>query len=106
VADRYSFVNITEKQSKQCQAEIHLALSKEAGVDPDYDEQQQVFAYTNNTKDSFLFEDYLASQHKLEIQEEEIKNLKKQLHDQELKYLKQVKLVHQGHSPLQAVYES
>jgi hypothetical protein len=76
VSDRYSFVNMSEKQCKQVQAEIHLALAKESGVDPDYDEKEQVFAYTNNTKDSFLFEDYY---HNHEKAQAEISSLKMEL---------------------------
>lgn len=75
-SDRYTFVNMSEKQCKQAQAEIHLALAKEAGVESDYDEKEQVFAYTNNTKDSFLFEDYYTNHEKAQA---EIATLKKEL---------------------------
>ena len=90
-ADRITFINMSEKQCRQAQAEIHLAISKEADRPPDFDEQQQVFAYTNNTKDSFLFEDYLAAQQKVETLTEELETLKKQTHRQELKYLAEIK---------------
>jgi len=83
VADRYSFVNMSEKQARQVQAEIHLAHAKEAGVKPDLNEEEQVYQYTNNAQATVMFEDYVYGQQKIqELQKElaqahaEIKKLK------------------------------
>ena len=52
--DRYGFVNIQSKQIRQCVAEIHLAQSKEAGVEPDHSEKEAVFTYGIGMSDIIL----------------------------------------------------
>jgi hypothetical protein len=102
-ADRFCKHNCSEKQFRQAQAEIHLALAKEAGVDPDYDEKEIVFSYSNNTKDSFLFEDYYHNQEKDKL---EILNLKGELSKARAEIEKLKKQLSQVNDPLQVVYKS
>jgi hypothetical protein len=86
-ADRYCLHNCSEKQFRQAQAEIHLAKSKEEGIEPDHDEKEQVFTYGNNTKDSFLFESIEPiAQQNLNLRNEVIE-LRTQLADR-LEYIK------------------
>ena len=93
-ADRFCKHNCSEKQFRQAQAEIHLALAKEAGVDPDYDEKEIVFSYSNNTKDSFLFEDYYANHEKAQ---QEILTLKQELAQARAEIKKLKNAVSKGH---------
>jgi hypothetical protein len=90
-SDRYCLHNCSEKQFRQAQAEIHLAKSKESGIEPDYDEKEQVFTYGNNTKDSFLFESIepIAKQN-IDLQNKVIE-LQATLEDR-LKYIKSLEL--------------
>jgi hypothetical protein len=98
VADRYSFINMSEKQCKQVQAEIHLARAKEAGVAPDLNEEEQVYQYTNNAQATVMFDDYVYGQAKLKEAYEEIASLKERLS----KYEK----LNEGYMPIQAAYKS
>lgn len=74
--DRYSLINLTEKQFRQAVAEIHLAQSKEAGIEPDYNEKEQVACYANALKDYGLWNDFMDKDNELAAAHEEIKKLK------------------------------
>jgi hypothetical protein len=73
--DRYGFVNIQSKQIRQCVAEIHLAKSKEANIEPNHDEKDAVFTYGQGMSDVILEDvEPILSQ----LKSEQIKNLELQ----------------------------